>query len=138
MSAETDFLDNWNSKYKKKAESQFRPQKKIYLSEKSDLNYRQWLNQNSLKDYRADFTLHIKRGWIRGITVEFDGQGFGHSGAQAERDRQKINQFLKLGYPTMRFSVITLKSNFNYVEDEIKDVYKLITGKEIEQISGTY
>jgi very-short-patch-repair endonuclease len=132
MSTEADFLDYWNSKYKKKAEGQFRPQKGLYLKEKSAIKYRDWLRINRLADYKADFAIKCNSGFVRWLTVEFDGAGFGHSGPQAERDRQKTNQFLRLGCLTMRFSVTTLKSSFGFVEDMIRDQYFIIKKKHVK------
>jgi len=135
MSTELDFLHFWNKKYStNKLISQFRPQKHLYLFEESDIIYREWLKIHGFRDYKADYLLQINKGWIKGITVEIDGSGgkFSHGGAGSERDRRKSNQFLKLGYLTMRFSVTTLKSNFQYVEDEIKETYQIVSGKKIE------
>lgn len=131
MSIETDFLEYWNDTFKIEAISQFRPQKELYEYLKINIPYREWLKQEHLKDYMADFAIPCKNQWVRYLTNEYDGQGWGHSGAQSSRDKQKMNQFLKMGCLTMRFDVITLKSSFEYVADEIAAQYYIIKGKEI-------
>lgn len=136
MSTEEEFLESWNNKYKLKAIGQFCPTRELYNKLKPDMKITQWKKLHNYGSYKSDFMIPCKKLWLKGITVEFDGSGKdSHRGPGAERDRKKSNQLLLMGYITLRFSVTTLKSSFSYVEDMIKDQYKLIKGKEIERIN---
>ena len=100
---------------------EFRPQRDLYDSCDRDIKYSEWLELNLFNDYRSDFALKDYP-----LLVEFDGAGKSHeSAASVQKDRQKNNQNLKLGYISLRFSVSELKSSFDFVADEIRETMRI-------------
>lgn len=101
---------------------EFRPQRELYDNSKTDLKYKEWLKDNDLSDYRSDMALRDYP-----LLVECDGgSGFSHNSSKGvQRDRDKVNQNLKLGYITLRFSVSELKASFDFVADEIIEIMKV-------------
>lgn len=132
MSTEEEFLEHWNNTYKLQAVPQFNATKELYNKLNPDMTITAWKKLHNYGSYRSDFMIPCKTLWLKGITLESDGEGWGHSGKGKNADYKKSNQLLLMGYVTLRVSVTTLKSSFDYVEDLIKDQYKLIKGKEIE------
>ena len=116
------FLEYWKENTDIEIIPQFQPSKVLYEAlDNPELKYREWCKDKGIGEYRMDFLV----GGL--LSVEFDGSGkHSHIGAGAERDRQKQNIMLKLGYPTARFSITTVKNSFSYVLDEILDIYESI------------
>ena len=100
---------------------EFRPQRELYDSIETDLGWTEWLTVNQLSNYRSDMALKDYP-----LLVEFDGEGMSHlSAASVQKDRMKNNQNLRLGYIQLRYSVSELKSSFEFVADEIREVIRI-------------
>jgi len=119
------FLQHWEVRFPEiPATIEFQHQIELYYKSETDLEYDKWLKTNNIKNYRVDFVAFFENSCLEGLAVEFDGYGqFSHSGAGKQRDAEKSIQLLLHGYPTIRFPVITAKSNFDYVSDQIKSIY---------------
>ena len=113
---EDEFYQFWKDNSDIYIIPQFRPIKELYDSQKRELSFRKWCKEYGWNDYRADFLIGSR------LVVECDGAGWGHKDAGSSRDAKKQNMFLKLGYPTCRFKVSTIKSNMKYVFDEINEM----------------
>ena len=119
---EEKFANYWNQKHPDNpAIDQFKPQDIAYEKSGSSLTKTQWLKEEGLGNYKADFALINYP-----VLVEFDGQGkSSHRGAGSTRDKVKDNQNLLLGYLTLRFPVSTVKANMAYVEDIILETLEI-------------
>lgn len=116
---EDDFCDFWNERHPDMlAITEFRPQRYLYDTLNPKMPYKQWLKTMNFADYRADFALEDYH-----ILGEWQGSGtFSHADAGATRDMLKNNQYLQMGYITLKLPVQTVKSSQLYVEDMILEL----------------
>lgn len=120
-----EFVEFWKKNYRYQVVTEFRPQKELFASSGTKLKYREWLESEGLRDFRADLWFPTKG---IDLIVESDGSGFGHRGAGASTDNVKVRQFLKLGYTTIRFAAQEVKKSKAFVADEIEDILDIYNG----------
>lgn len=75
---------------------------------------RQRLKESGFKDYRFDYQ-------VQDILIEIQGYGFSHQGKGQQRDWQKNNDAVKLGYRVLYFPADMAKKTPHVIIDEIRE-----------------
>lgn len=83
--------------------------------------------QESVAQYRADFALRARfRAHVFRVAVECDGHDYhGRTADQAQRDRSRDREFVRLGWTPLRFTGRELVRDAGRCADEVIEVVLL-------------